>query len=111
MYVGCKEKMMSEMNRGNWNHPAITQTIPEKHNGKAQHHGTTNNNHIVHCTHSSVSKKVKVQQSHYRPAVAQRILRKLRFPDFMTTAQDGGRFSALCTGRLYPRETLLVLFC
>jgi len=28
--------------------------------------------------------------------------RKLRFPDFVTTAQDGGRLSALCTGRLYP---------
>jgi len=28
--------------------------------------------------------------------------RKLMFPDFMTTAQDGGRLSALCTGCLYP---------
>jgi len=27
--------------------------------------------------------------------------RKLRFPDFVTTAQDGGRLSALSTGRLY----------
>jgi len=27
--------------------------------------------------------------------------RKLRFPDFMTTAQDGGRLSALYTGCLY----------
>ena len=51
----------------------------------------------------------KVKQSRYRPGGAQRVSRKLRFADFVTTARDGGRLSALRTGRLYPQEMLLVL--
>jgi hypothetical protein len=45
---------------------------------------------------------LKVKQSRYRPGVAQIV------PDFMTTAQDGGKVS-LSTGHLYPQEMLLVL--
>jgi len=56
-----------------------------------------------------VNVKVKVKQSRYRPGQVQRVLRKIRFPDFVTTAQDGGSLSALSTGRLYPQEILLVL--
>jgi len=51
----------------------------------------------------------KVKKSHYKPGQARRVLRKLRFPDFITMAQDGGRLSVLRTGRFYPREILLVL--
>jgi len=44
-----------------------------------------------------------VNQSHYRSGQAERVLRKLRFPDFVTTARDDDRLSALRTGLLYPR--------
>jgi len=38
--------------------------------------------------------------------------RKLWFPDFVTTAQDGGRLSALRTDRLYPPgNTPVTHFC
>ena len=35
--------------------------------------------------------------------------RKLKLPNFVTTAQDGGRLSALRNGRFYPQEMFLVL--
>jgi len=34
---------------------------------------------------SFIKVQVKVKQSHYRPGQDQRVLRKLRFPDYMTT--------------------------
>ena len=52
-----------------------------------------------------LSSKVKVKEFHYRPGVAQRVLKKLRFPDFVTTAQDGGKVVSL-THR--PQEIVLV---
>ena len=45
---------------------------------------------------------VKVKQSYYRPGQNKRVLKNLRFADFVTMAQGGGRLSALGTGRLYP---------
>ena len=54
-------------------------------------------------------RKVTVKQSHYRSGQAQRVLRQLRSPDYMTTAQDGGKVVTLHTGRLYPQEILPVL--
>jgi len=47
-----------------------------------------------------VSKKAKALQAWTGPEGS----RKLRFPDFVTTAQDGGGLSTLCTDRLYPRK-------
>ena len=43
------------------------------------------------CSKVKVKVKVKVKQSHYRPGQTQTVLRKLRFPDFAKTAQDGGK--------------------
>jgi hypothetical protein len=35
--------------------------------------------------------------------------RKLRFPDFLTTAQDGGKVVSLTHRPPYPQEMLLIL--
>ena len=57
----------------------------------------------------NVNRYVKVKQSHYRPGQVQRVPGSC-FPDFMTTAQDGGKVVSL-THRppLSPTEILLVL--
>jgi len=62
--------------------------------------------------HSYALVVVKVKQSRYRPGVAQRVPGSYVSQIFVTTAQDGGRLSAVRTGRLYPpppQEILLVL--
>ena len=38
---------------------------------------------------------IEIKQSNYRSGVAQRVSRMLRFPDFMTTAQDGVKVVSL----------------
>ena len=50
------------------------------------------------------NKVIKVKQSRYRSAVAQRVSRKLRFPDFMTTTQDGGKVVSLMHRPPLPPE-------
>jgi hypothetical protein len=69
-----------------------------------------NYNSVLIRERHNVSEKVK--QSHYRAGQAQRVLRKLRFPDFMTTAQDGGKVVSL-THRppLPPGNTPGTHFC
>jgi len=58
---------------------------------------------------TAFGKLKKVNQSHFSPGQAQRVYWKLWFPNFMTTAQDCDRLSALRVGRLYPQEILLVI--
>jgi len=67
----------------------------------------------VFVRHNGISfPKIKVKQSHYRPGQDQRVLRKLRFPHFVTTARDGGMVVSL-TDRppLPPGNTLSTHLC
>ena len=64
---------------------------------------------ILVCFDSSSSKKGKGKAVPLQAWTGPEGSRKLRFPDFVTTAQDDGRLSALRTDRLYPQEILLVL--
>ena len=64
---------------------------------------------IVVCYCCSKHSKVKGKAVPLQAWTGPEGSRKLKLPDFVTTAQDGGRLSALRTGRLYPQEILLVL--
>ena len=91
----------------------VTGTISESFrtyvsNIPGNHEGTTENSHIGHRIHTLESKdkgKAVLLQAWSGPEDS----RELRFPDYMTTAQDGGKFVSLSKGRLYPQEMLLIL--
>ena len=61
----CGNGNYTDHNRGNWNHHKIVQKIPEQHNWKARQQGTADNSHTGHCTHTSESTIVKVQNVHH----------------------------------------------
>jgi len=48
-------------NRDNWNRLKVIQKIAEQHTVEALNEGTTENNHAVHCKHTSGSTNAKVQ--------------------------------------------------
>jgi len=75
---------------------------------RTRHVGSLKNNYILYSEifrSMAVKGKAVPLQAWTGPEGS----RKLRFPDFVTTAQDEGRLSTLGTGRLYPQEILLVL--
>ena len=56
-----KNKGDTSNNGGKWDYFRVFQKIREQHTGKTQSHGTTENSHIGHCTHTSESTNVKIQ--------------------------------------------------
>jgi len=102
----------STNNKGNWNHLKAFPQISAQRRGKERNQGTTENSHIGHCTYTAGSKgkgKAVPLQAWNGPEGS----RMLRFPDFMTTAQDGGKVvsltyrSPLPTGNTTLREVLV----
>jgi hypothetical protein len=62
-YVRCKNKSDTSNNRANWKHLKIIQKIPGQHTGKVRYPRTAENSHIGHCTHTSESTHLKVQNT------------------------------------------------
>jgi len=68
---------------------------------KRAHHLPVSSTISIQSTAQSSLIKVKLKQSSYRPGGGPEGSRKLRFPNFVTTAQDGGRLSALSIGLVF----------
>ena len=56
----------------------------------------------------AVQQIVKVNRSHYRPEVS-RGFQEIKFPDYVTLTQDGGKVVSLMHRPLLPQEIILVL--
>ena len=80
---------------------------------QTRHFLNTNQIQVAHvsigCTSIGVTRAVKVKAVPLQAWSGPQGSRKLRFPDFVTTAQDSRRLSASRTGRLYPQEMFLAL--
>jgi len=80
---------------GKWNNLSIIQTTSEQHTRKAINQGSLENSHIGNYTHTSEIVHVKVRSKSKSVSLQAWSgpggTRKLRFPDYMTTAQDGGK--------------------
>ena len=61
-----KNKGDTSNNRGDWDYFKVIQKIREQHTRKTRSQGTrTENSHTGHCTHTSESTNVKIQQSQH----------------------------------------------
>jgi len=69
--------------------------------------------HLNHCATAVPNCYIlKVKQSHYRPGQAQRVLTKLRFPDYVTMAQNDGKVVSLTHRPFLPPGNITgIHFC
>ena len=65
MRVECKNNRDTSNNRDKLNHLNIIQKIPEHHNWKARHQGSTKNRLVGHCARTQGSSNVKVQNVYH----------------------------------------------